>query len=87
MNDVLVPAPAAVLDLPFSFEPSDDRSLTVSFHHAGFTMQPPSRSTRPAISPASCHQIGHLSAPEAPPTVDADLRLHRTERHPGRHTR
>lgn len=36
MNDVLVLAPAAVLDLPFTFEPIDERSLRATFRNAGF---------------------------------------------------
>jgi hypothetical protein len=38
MNDVLVMAPAAVLDLPFTFETIDERSLRATFHNAGFTV-------------------------------------------------
>lgn len=38
MNDVLVLAPAAVVDLPFTFEPVDDRSVRASFRNAGFTV-------------------------------------------------
>jgi len=38
MNDVLVMAPAAVLDLPFTFETIGKRSLRATFHHAGFTV-------------------------------------------------
>lgn len=38
MNDVLVLAPAAVLDLPFTFEPVDERSLRATFRNAGFTV-------------------------------------------------
>lgn len=36
MNDVLVMAPAAVLDLPFTFESSGERSLRATFANAGF---------------------------------------------------
>jgi hypothetical protein len=36
MNDVLVLAPAAVVDLPFTFEPIDDRSVRATFRNAGF---------------------------------------------------
>ena len=36
MNDVLVFAPAAELDLPFTFEPIDDRSVRATFRNAGF---------------------------------------------------
>ena len=36
MNDVLVFAPAAVLELPFTFEPIDDRSVRATFRNAGF---------------------------------------------------
>jgi hypothetical protein len=36
MNDVLVLAPAAVLDLPFSFESIDGRSVRAIFRNAGF---------------------------------------------------
>jgi hypothetical protein len=38
MNDVIVMAPAAVLDLPFSFESLSDTSLRATFHNAGFTV-------------------------------------------------
>ena len=38
MNDVVVMAPAAVLDLPFTFETIDERSLRATFHNAGFTV-------------------------------------------------
>jgi hypothetical protein len=38
MNDVLVMAPAAVLDLPFTFETLGERSLRATFHNAGFTV-------------------------------------------------
>lgn len=38
MNDVLVLAPAAVLDLPFSFEPLGERSLRATFRNAGYTV-------------------------------------------------
>ena len=38
MNDVLVMAPAAVLDLPFTFETIGKRSLRATFHNAGFTV-------------------------------------------------
>jgi hypothetical protein len=38
MNDVLVLAPAAVVDLPFSFAPIDDRSVHASFTNAGFAV-------------------------------------------------
>ena len=36
MNDVLVLAPAAVVDLPFTFTPIDDCSVRTSFRNAGF---------------------------------------------------
>jgi hypothetical protein len=36
MNDVLVLAPAAVLELPFTFEPIDGRSLRATFHNSSF---------------------------------------------------
>ncbi len=36
MNDILVLAPAAVLDLPFTFETIDDRSLRATFRNAGY---------------------------------------------------
>lgn len=38
MNDVLVLAPAAVLDLPFTFEPIDGRSVHATFRNAGFVV-------------------------------------------------
>jgi len=38
MNDVLVLAPAAVLDLPFTFEPIDERSVHATFENAGFVV-------------------------------------------------
>ena len=38
MNDVLVLAPAAVLDLPFSFETTGERTLRATFQNAGFTV-------------------------------------------------
>jgi Family of unknown function (DUF6544) len=38
MNDVLVLAPAATLDLPFSFEAIDDRSLRATFRNGGFAV-------------------------------------------------
>lgn len=38
MNDVLVMAPAAVLDLPFTFETIGERSLLATFRNAGFTV-------------------------------------------------
>lgn len=38
MNDVLVLAPAAILDLPFTFEPLGERSLRATFQNAGFTV-------------------------------------------------
>ncbi len=38
MNDVLVMAPAAVLDLPFTFETIDERSVRATFSNAGFTV-------------------------------------------------
>lgn len=38
MNDVLVMAPAAVLDLPFTFEIIGGRSLRATFRNAGFTV-------------------------------------------------
>lgn len=38
MNDVLVMAPAAVLDLPFSFETLSERSLRAVFRNAGFAV-------------------------------------------------
>jgi hypothetical protein len=38
MNDVLVLAPAAVLDLPFTFEPIDERSVRATFRNAGFAV-------------------------------------------------
>ena len=38
MNDVLVLAPAAVLELPFTFEPVDGSSLRATFHNAGFAV-------------------------------------------------
>jgi len=38
MNDVVVMAPAAVLDLPFTFETIDERSLRATFRNAGFTV-------------------------------------------------
>ncbi|HEY0423409.1 MAG TPA: DUF6544 family protein [Rhodopila sp.] len=38
MNDVLVMAAAAVLDLPFAFETIGERSLRAIFHNAGFTV-------------------------------------------------
>lgn len=38
MNDIVVMAPAAVLDLPFTFEPLGERSLRATFRNAGFTV-------------------------------------------------
>lgn len=38
MNDVLVMAPAAVLDLPFTFETTGERSLRAAFRNAGYTV-------------------------------------------------
>jgi hypothetical protein len=38
MNDVLVMAPAAVLDLPFTFETTGERALRATFRNAGFTV-------------------------------------------------
>jgi hypothetical protein len=38
MNDVLVMAPAAVLDLPFTFETRGPSSLRATFQNAGFTV-------------------------------------------------
>ncbi len=38
MNDVLVMAPAAVLDLPFTFETLGERSLQATFRNTGFTV-------------------------------------------------
>ena len=38
MNDVVVMAPAAVLDLPFTFEARGARSLRATFRNAGFTV-------------------------------------------------
>jgi hypothetical protein len=38
MNDVLVMAPAAVLDLPFSFETTGERTLRATFQNAGFAV-------------------------------------------------
>lgn len=38
MNDVLVLAPAAVLDLPFTFEAAGERSLRATFRNAGYTV-------------------------------------------------
>jgi len=38
MNDVLVMAPAAVLDLPFAYETTGERTLRATFRNAGFTV-------------------------------------------------
>lgn len=38
MNDVLVMAPAAVLDLPFTFETTGTASVRATYHNAGFTV-------------------------------------------------
>ena len=38
MNDVLVLAPAAVLDLPFTFETSGERTLWATFSNAGYAV-------------------------------------------------
>lgn len=38
MNDVLVMAPAAVLELPFTFETTGERTLHATFTNAGFTV-------------------------------------------------
>ncbi|MGA9858668.1 MAG: DUF6544 family protein [Solirubrobacteraceae bacterium] len=38
MNDVLVLAPAAALDLPFTFEAIDERSVRAEFRNAGFAV-------------------------------------------------
>jgi len=38
MNDVIVFAPAAILDLPFTFEPVTERSVRATFRNAGFTV-------------------------------------------------
>jgi hypothetical protein len=38
MNDVLVLAPAAALDLPFTFETIDERSVSATFQNAGFAV-------------------------------------------------
>lgn len=38
MNDALVMAPAAVLNLPFTFETIGKRALRATFHNAGFTV-------------------------------------------------
>ncbi len=39
MNDVLVLAPAAVVDLPFTFAPVDDRSVRATFRNVGFDVE------------------------------------------------
>jgi hypothetical protein len=38
MNDVLVLAPAAALDLPFTYETTGERTLRATFRNAGFTV-------------------------------------------------
>lgn len=38
MNDVLVMAPAAVLDLPFAFETTGEHTLQATFQNAGYTV-------------------------------------------------
>jgi uncharacterized protein DUF6544 len=38
MNDVLVMAPAAVLDLPFTFETTGEHTLRATFQNAGYTV-------------------------------------------------
>lgn len=38
MNDVLVLAPAAVIDLPFTFETTGERTLRATFQNAGFAV-------------------------------------------------
>jgi hypothetical protein len=38
MNDVLVLAPAAALDLPFTFETTGERTLRATFSNAGYTV-------------------------------------------------
>ncbi len=38
MNDIVVMAPAAVLDLPFTWQPHGERSLLASFTNAGHTV-------------------------------------------------
>jgi hypothetical protein len=38
MNDIVVMAPAAVLDLPFIFETTGERTLGATFQNAGFTV-------------------------------------------------
>ena len=38
MNDIVVMAPAAVLDLPFTWTPVDERSLRATFTNAGYTV-------------------------------------------------
>jgi hypothetical protein len=38
MNDVLIMAPAAVLELPFTFEPTGAQSLRATFRNAGFAV-------------------------------------------------
>lgn len=38
MNDVLVIAPAAAIDLPFTFETTGERTLRATFRNAGFTV-------------------------------------------------
>lgn len=38
MNDILVFAPAAVLDLPFTFETTGDHTVRATFRNAGFTV-------------------------------------------------
>ncbi len=38
MNDIVVMAPAAVLDLPFTWQPVSDRSIRATFTNAGYTV-------------------------------------------------
>jgi hypothetical protein len=38
MNDILVFAPAAILELPFSFETTGDHTVRATFRNAGFTV-------------------------------------------------
>jgi len=59
MNDVLIMAPAAVLELPFTFEPTGERSLRATFRNAGFAV------TADLTFDAAGDLVGFLSADRA----------------------
>ena len=88
LNDIVVMAPAAVLDLPFTWETLSDRTLRATFSNAGYTVS--AELTFDAAGDlvgfiSNDRSAGQRQGAHELPLVDADLRLRGSEWHSHRH--